>query len=166
MIRSETKDDHAAVRRVNIDAFESSAEADLVDALREQADPIVSLVAVDEDDVVGHIMFSPVTMPDRPDLNLMGLAPMAVSTEKQRGGIGSQLVEAGLEECRRLNIDAVVVLGHPEYYPRFGFIPSVRFGFKSEYEVPDEIFMAMELRSGSLSECTGPAQYHTAFAEL
>lgn len=166
MIRSETNDDHAAVRRVIIDAFESSAEADLVDALREQADPIVSLVAVDDDDVVGHIMFSPVTMPDRPELKLMGLAPMAVSTDKQRGGIGSQLVEAGLEECRKLNIDAVVVLGHPEYYPRFGFIPSVQFGFKSEYDVPDEIFMAMELNAGALDGAIGPAQYHLVFAGL
>ena len=111
-------------------------------------------------------MFSPATMPDRPELRLMGLAPMAVAAERQRIGIGSQLVEAGLDECRRLEVDAVIVLGHPEYYPKFGFVPSTQFGFKSEYDVPDEIFMAMELSAGALEGASGPAQYHPVFAGL
>lgn len=147
-------------------AFESDAEAKLVDSLREQADPVISLVAVEHDVVVGHILFSPVTMDARPELKLMGLAPMAVTADRQRGGIGSQLVEAGLEECRRLGVDAVVVLGHPEYYPRFEFVPSTQFGFNSEYDVPDEVFMAIELRSGALAGASGQAQYHPVFASL
>lgn len=166
MIRQETGSDLDAVRKVNTQAFESPAEASLVDALRERADPVISLVAVEADVVVGHIMFSPVMMPDRPDITLMGLAPMAVATDRQRSGIGSQLVEAGLAECRNLGVDAVVVLGHPEYYPRFGFVPSAQFGFRSEYDVPEDVFMALELRSGSLSGSTGQVRYHTAFNEL
>lgn len=166
MIRPESSDDHDAVRRINKEAFDSDAEARLVDELREQADPIVSLVEVKDDEVVGHILFSPVTMDARPELRLMGLAPMAVTAGKQRSGIGSRLVEAGLEECRRLSVDAVVVLGHPEYYPRFGFVPSTQFGFKSEYDVPDEVFMAMELNAGALEGATGPVQYHPVFASL
>lgn len=166
MIREETDHDLDAIRSINTEAFESPAEASLVDALRVQANPVVSLVAIEADVVVGHILFSPVTLPDRPDVTLMGLAPMAVAKDKQRSGIGSGLVEAGLAKCRKLNVDAVVVLGHPEYYPRFGFTPSTQFGFKSEYDVPDEVFMALELRPGALSGCSGQVRYHAAFGEL
>ncbi len=96
----------------------------------------------------------------------MGLAPMAVAPEHQRKGIGSALVRAGLEQCKQLGFAAVVVLGHPEYYPRFGFSPSSRFGINSEYEVPEEVFMAMELQPGALSGKTGRVKYHAAFSNV
>ena len=166
LIRSEDVSDWAAVHAVNISAFETPVEANLVDALRSQAQPIISLVAVDSGSLVGHIMFSPVTLSDHLDLNIMGLAPMAVVPSHQSRGIGSDLVRVGLDRCRELGVEAVVVLGHPEYYPRFGFVPSVRFGIRSEYEVPDEVFMVVELQDGVLRNAPGTVRYHQAFNEV
>jgi putative acetyltransferase len=166
LIRAEKESDRDAVFAVNLSAFETPAEATLVDVLREQAQPVLSLVAEENGNVVGHIMFSPVSLSENPDLKVMGLAPMAVAPEHQRKGIGSALVRAGLEQCRQLGFVAVVVLGHPEYYPRFGFSPSSRFGIDSEYEVPEEVFMAVELESEALSGHTGRVKYHHAFSKV
>lgn len=165
LIRAEEQNDRDAVRAVNISAFETSTEADLVDALRKQAHPTVSLVAVDDKTVIGHILFSPVTLSGRPDLPIMGLAPMAVRPEHQRRGIGSALVRAGLEQCKLLGFGAVIVLGHPTYYPRFGFVPSTRFGIGCEYDVPEEVFMILELQPGFLQSASGTIRYHPAFNE-
>ncbi len=168
VIRPETPDDFDAVTQVNENAFGRPDEAKLVAALREQAYPIVSLVAVRDERVVGHILFTPVIAEEAlvtPGL-LMGLAPMAVRLGNQRAGIGSQLVRTGLEACTTLGCAAVVVLGHPEYYPRFGFVPASTFGLRSEYPVPDEIFMAMELVPDALEACHGVIKYHPAFADL
>ncbi|MFV9674185.1 MAG: GNAT family N-acetyltransferase [Anaerolineales bacterium] len=166
LIRAEKKDDQDDVFAVNGSAFETPAEATLVNVLREKAQPVVSLVAEDNGNVVGHIMFSPVVLLGYPGLKVMGLAPLAVSPEHQRKGIGSALVRAGLEQCRQLDFVAVVVLGHPEYYPRFGFSPSSRFGIDSEYEVPEEAFMAVELEPEALSGKTGRVKYHNAFNKV
>jgi putative acetyltransferase len=163
IIRPESPDDLRAIRDVNLSAFETEVEATLVDALREKAQPIVSLVAVSESVVVGHILFSPVTLSSQPGLPIMGLAPMAVVPERQRQGIGSDLVRAGIDECRAAGCVAVVVLGHAGYYPRFGFTPASRFGLVSEYDVPDEVFMALELASGVLRGNAGTIRYHPAF---
>jgi putative acetyltransferase len=166
IVRDEHPRDRAAVRAVNLAAFDTSAEADLVDTLRAQAHPIVSLVAEVDGEVVGHILLSPVTLDGHPELRLMGLAPMAVAPAHQRQGIGSALVRAGLERCRQLDIGAVVVLGHPSYYPRFGFAPSVRFGIRCEYEAPDEAFMLIELRPGCLRGMAGTVRFHPAFTDV
>jgi putative acetyltransferase len=163
LIRAEQPGDGEAVRAVNLAAFETQAEADLVDALRGQAQPLVSLVAERGGAAVGHILFAPVTLDGRPDLRIMGLAPMAVIPERQGEGIGSALVRAGLEICARMGFGAVVVLGHPTYYPRFGFAPSTRFGIRSEYDVPEDVFMALELAPGYLLGASGTVRYHTAF---
>ncbi len=128
LIRAEEEKDCAAVYAVNASAFETLAEAHLVDVLRSQVRPVVSLVAEDGGEIVGHIMFSPVSLSGHPKLKIMGLAPMAVTPEHQRKGIGSALVRAGLEQCQQLGFGAVVVLGHPEYYPRFGFVLSAPLG--------------------------------------
>ncbi len=151
---------------MNASAFETPGEANLVDALREQARPMVSLVAMDAETVVGHIMFSPVSLSGHPDLDIMGLAPMAVAPEYQRKGIGSALVRAGLDRCKQLNFGAVVVLGHSKYYPGFGFSPSMRFGIGCEYEVPEEVFMALELLPGYLRGASGTIKYHAAFSNV
>jgi predicted N-acetyltransferase YhbS len=99
-VRAERLEDRAAVRAVNVSAFDTAAEADLVDALRDQARPIVSLVAEENGEIIGHIMFSPVTLVGRPGLHLAGLAPMAVAPARQRKGVGCALVRAGLERCK------------------------------------------------------------------
>lgn len=166
IIRRERPEDRTGIRHVNLAAFDGVAEADLVDALRQQASPIVSLVAVENQTVVGHILFSPVTLLPYPDLPIMGLAPMAVLPPRQRLGIGSALVRAGLEECRRLGAVAVVVLGHAGYYPRFGFVPASSMGLTSEYDVPDDVFMALDLKGGALRQKSGTIRYHPAFATV
>jgi putative acetyltransferase len=165
-IRTEKATDRDAVYAVNVAAFPTPAEAGLVDALREQARSLISLVAEDHGNIVGHIMFSPVSLSAAPGLKIMGLAPMAVAPQQQRRGIGSALVRAGLEQCRQLDIAAVVVLGHPDYYPRFGFVPASHFGISCEYDVSDEVFMAIALQPGALSGNPGTAKYHSAFSKL
>ena len=132
LIRDETKDDRDAVYAINLSAFETSSEATLVDALRGQAQPNVSLVSEDNGELVGHILFSPVSLSGHPDCRMMGLAPMAVTPGHQNKGIGSALVQAGLDQCRKLGCIGVVVLGHPVYYPRFGFSPASEFAIDSE----------------------------------
>lgn len=165
-IRSETEADKEAVFDINAAAFPTDAEARLVDSLRTSAEPLVSLVAVENEDVVGHIMFSKVTLESFDELQLMGLAPMAVSPSLQRGGIGTGLVNAGLQRCRELGIGAVAVLGHPGYYPRFGFRPATEWGIKSEYDVPEDVFMLLELSTGYLQPYEGKIRYHAAFADV
>jgi len=166
LIRPEGQDDRAAVHALNSRAFASAAEATLVEALRKRAQPAISLVVEHEQEIIGHITFSPVSLSGHPDLQIMGLAPMAVAPEHQRMGVGSALVRAGLEQCKRLGFGAVVVLGHPEYYPRFGFVPSTRFHIGSEYNAPEDAFMAMELLPGYLHQRAGTIRYHAAFADV
>jgi putative acetyltransferase len=96
----------------------------------------------------------------------MGLAPLAVLPEFQRQGVGSQLVRAGLERCRDARLDYLVVLGHPEYYQRFGFRPASALQLRSEYPVPDDVFMALELRQGALGELPRLVRYRPEFAAV
>jgi putative acetyltransferase len=165
-IRNEEAKDLAAVHDLNVSAFGSPAEGDLVDVLREQAHPHVSMIAESGGMVLGHILFSPVSLTGHPDLKIMGLAPMAVLSEYRNGGIGSRLVRAGLEQCRELGSGAVAVLGHPGYYPRFGFTPSARFGIGCEDDAPEEAFMLLELVPGYLRGKSGTIRYHAAFRNI
>lgn len=172
-VRDESEADWPTVRQINELAFERPNEASLVDALRAAAHPHVSLVAVENGEVVGHIFFSPVSIEPEDAVSTiattamaMGLAPMAVLPRDQNRGIGSQLVREGLEACRRLGCEIVVVLGHPDYYPRFGFVPASRKGLRSEYDVPDEVFMAMELVPGALGGGRGVVKYHPEFGKV
>ena len=164
IIRTEMPTDIEQIRIVNERAFETAAEAQLVDALRETAEPFLSLVADDDGRVVGHICFTPVTLEriDGSTITIAGLAPMAVLPELQNRGIGSQLVRAGLDACRVHGFEAVVVLGHPEFYPRFGFAPASRHGVRSEYDVPDPVFMFLAF--SRREQWSGVARYHPAFA--
>ena len=163
LIRAEKECDREPVREVNIAAFGTLSEANLVDTLRQHVQTTVSLVAEENGEVVGHIMFSPVSLSGHPNLKVMGLAPMAVTPAHQKKGVGSALVRAGLDQCRQLGFVAAVVLGHPQYYPRFGFLPSFKFGIDSEYDVPKEVFMAMELQPDALSGKKGKVRFHSVF---
>ena len=167
IVRAEAPEDHAAIRRVIECAFGQSNEADLVDALRQKARPHISLVAVLNNEVVGHIFFSPVTIEsERETFTAMGLAPLAVSPDHQRQGIGSLLVSEGLKECVGIGHEVVVVLGHAAYYPRFGFTPASSKGIRSEYDVPDDVFMVAELRPGALRGRHGLVKYHPEFSKV
>ena len=144
-IRPERAVDRDAIRRLNQSAFGGPAEADLVDALRGSPDwiPELSLVAADGDELVGHVLFSVVALDSGPEL--LSLGPMAVAPERQREGIGGALVRRGLELAAGMRYPLVVVLGHPEYYPRFGFAPARGVGIDTPYEAPDEAWMALPL---------------------
>lgn len=169
-IRSETEEDHFAVYELNKQAFGTDSEAILVDKLREVARPTISLVAIDEGNVVGHLMLSPVTITGPSgavyESLIMGLAPMAVLPEMQRRGIGRALINAGLSSCKDQGMEAVVVLGHPDYYPQSGFYDASRFGLSCEFEAPPGCFMAQELEPGALSRTPGVVHYHPVFREL
>jgi len=164
-VRPEKPADRAAIHRVNSLAFARSEEADLVDALRDAGALAVSNVAELDGSIVAHVALSPVTIAGAMLLAL-GLGPMAVVPGLQRGGIGRALAGAALEQARRGGWQAVVVLGHPEYYPRFGFAPASSFGLRCEYDAPDEAFMALELRPGALAGIGGLVRYHAAFGSV
>lgn len=166
LIRLEEPKDYAGVYAVNASAFDTTAEAKLVEVLRREAQPYISLVAEEKGEIVGHILFSPVTLSGHADLMIMGLAPVAVRPEKQGKGIGSALIKAGLRGSKELGYGAVIVLGHKGYYPRFGFIPSVKYGIGCEYEVPPEAFMVIELVPGYLRGAEGIIKYHPAFKDV
>jgi putative acetyltransferase len=166
-VRHEREEDQPAVHKINEIAFGQPDEADLVDALRKNARPYISLVAVEQGVVLGHILFSPVTIESKDKIHtVMGLAPMAVVPERQRQGIGSFLVREGLKECLRIGHPVVVVLGHADYYPRFGFVRAKGKGITCEYDVPEELFMVAELTPGALSNICGLAKYHPEFGKI
>lgn len=165
-IRRETPEDINSIRYINEMAFGQREEAELIDKLRNRDALTLSLVAVQEGQIVGHISFSPVTVEsDCSSFEEISLATMAVIPEYQRSGIGLQLVRVGLEECCRLGHEIVVVLGHPDYYPRFGFVPAKPNGIDCEFEVPDEAWMVLELREGALKGRSGTVKFQPEFHE-
>jgi putative acetyltransferase len=144
-VRAEAPGDENAIRRLNELAFDGPVEADLIDALRgsEAWLPEFSLVADDGAGIVGHVLFSVVRLDSGPEL--LSLGPMAVLPERQRGGVGGALIRRGLELAQSSAYPLVVVLGHPAYYPRFGFQPARGYGIETPYEAPDEAWMALPL---------------------
>ncbi len=166
-IRIENQEDVLQVRTLNEQAFEQPAEANIVDTLRQACPEYLSLVAEDGKIIVGHILFTPVVIED-PGRTVqgMGLAPMAVKPDRQRQGIGSMLLKRGLQILRDQGCPFVVVLGHPEYYPRFGFEPASRHDLKSQWDgVPDEAFMIIVFDRDSLQNVGGVARYRDEFNE-
>jgi putative acetyltransferase len=161
-VRAEQAADIPRIHALNCAAFESPAEARIVDALRGQPG-VISIVAEEDGTIVGHIMFSPVRLTGADEVRAMALAPMAVAPARQRAGIGSALVLDGLARCRQQGVEALVVVGHPEYYPRFGFSLASGFGITCEFDVPDEVFMALELAPGALRGRTGQVFFNEAF---
>ena len=168
IIRREMPEDHPAVRRVNEQAFGRPQEADLVERLREGCPGVISLVANAGAEMVGHILFSPAVIErEGRSTNGLGLAPIAVLPDLQRQGIGKALIEAGIDKIRASGEPFVIALGHPGYYPRFGFVSASRFGIRCEYDgVPDEVFMILVLKDDVLAEISGVARYRPEFADV
>jgi putative acetyltransferase len=164
-IRPESPDDEAGVRHVNERAFPTPIEADIVDALRANCPDVVSLVAEENGRVVGHILFSPAVLATTTgEVHGMALGPMAVLPERQNRGIGSALVRAGLDQMRDRRCPFVIVLGHPAYYPRFGFEPAHRFGLRPQWEdIPAEAFMICFLDPTVDRPTAGTARYRDEF---
>ena len=165
-IRDEAPQDFPAIHDLNVLAFGNPAEALLVDNLRAADKAIISRVAILDGKVVGHILFSPITV-ERASSRLrgLGLAPMSVLPEFQNTGIGSSLVRDGLDVCRQKGYDLVVVLGHLRFYPRFGFTRAKDYGLDNEYDAVDN-FMVIELREGVLKTVEGLVKYAPEFGAI
>lgn len=165
-IRASCAADLRGVLAVHASAFPTDGEARLVDLLTSRGKARVSLVAEHRDEIIGHVLFSPVeivgTRGGPPGL---GLAPLAVSPAYQGRGVGARLVEAGLAVCRQLDCPFAVVLGEPEYYGRFGFRRASDFGLANEYHA-DDAFQVIELRPGSLANSKGLVKYAGELAEV
>lgn len=166
-IRQAYKKDFEDIREVNEEAFNQPDEANLVEMLRDGEKVIVSLVAEEEQTILGSILFSKASI-DGSDIKVAGLAPMAVLPEYQNQGIGTQLVEEGLDECMSQGYDVIIVLGHVDYYPRFGFKPASEYGICSEWEeqIQEDAFMLLELHTGVLDGIEGTARYADEFSEV
>jgi len=164
-VREEGPDDIDAIRRLNEKAFGQIAEANIVERLRENCPNLLSLVAIQADQIVGHLLFSPVSIEgDGKNMQGMGLGPMAVLPEYQRRGIGSLLVQKGLEILKNRSCPFVIVLGHPEYYPRFGFERASLYRILCQWEgVPDEAFMIRILDEEAMRGASGIARYQREF---
>lgn len=162
-IREELTTDTGAIREVNLQAFGQEHEGRIVDALRSNGAVLLSLVAVIDSQVVGHIMYSPASVDH---VTGAGLAPMAVLPEYQRQGIGTQLVTTGNQKLKASGCPFIVVLGHADYYPRFGFQPASNFGLKCEWPVPDNVFMALILDSTKMEGVSGLVKYRDEFSSV
>ena len=165
-IRKEQPGDEAQIYEVNYQAFERKQEAEVVDALRTSCPEGVSLVAEEDGKLVGHILFTP-TIIESEGRSIIGtgLAPMAVLPEHQRKGIGSALVRAGLETMRKAGEPFVIVVGHPGFYPKFGFERASKYGIRCEYkQVPDEAFMIVVYDEEKIKGINGVAKERSEFA--
>jgi putative acetyltransferase len=165
IVRPETDADIAAIGELVADVFRSPAEARLIDRLRDEGHILVSLVADTDHRIVGNVVFShlPIFMKDR-TIEAAALAPLAVHLDYRRSGIGAALVNEGLRICRQRGKDAVIVLGDPRYYTRFGFSPELAAGIASKYSSPS--FMAIELTPHVLRNARASVKYPNAFDDL
>jgi putative acetyltransferase len=168
-IRSETKDDYNIITQINDLAFGGTGESQLIINLRKTDSfiPELSLVALVDDKLLGHILFYPITIEAANNtFPTISLAPMAVYPDYQKKGIGTKLVIEGLQRSKNMHFESVIVLGHPNYYPRFGFKPASQWNLYSDFEAPDEAFMALELEENSLACKRGKVVYPKEYLEV
>ncbi len=170
IIRTETEDDYDQVREVNFQAFGNREdEASLVGRIRKSKFfvPQLSIVAELEKEIVGHLLMSKAEVRnEEKKQTVIVLAPIAVKPDHQKQGIGKHLIAEGLRRCNELGYDIVMLIGHPTYYPKFGFKPARAFGLElKQFDVPDEVFMVCELKQNALSDIEGELKYPRAFFE-
>jgi len=164
IIRKEAGEDPDFIRSIHRAAFHTPGESALVDMLRTQATPFISLVAERGGQLVGHVAVTPATLEgDDSVRDWMGLAPLAVLPAFQKQGIGGLLMKAAIAACADIGCEMLVLLGSPNYYPRFGFTPAAGFGLSSIYDAPPEAFMALALKDGAHEGKSGIVHYHPAF---
>lgn len=165
IIRQEKPEDINDIHALNELAFGQPQEANIVDKLRINCNSLLSLVAIENDNVAGHILFSPVKIEGQHGIiRGMGLSPMAVLPKIQRKGIGTQLVKSGIKNLKKIQCQFIIVLGHPEYYPRFGFERASLYGIKCQWEgIPDDAFMILWLDKSMMNPASGLAKYRDEF---
>jgi putative acetyltransferase len=162
LLRSEHPGDRQQVRKLNQAAFQRSDEADLIDGLRAEGAVLLSLVAELDGQIIGHILFSRMTIETTQNsVAAASLAPMAVLPDHQGRGVGSRLIQHGLAELRERGEQIVIVLGHKDYYPRFGFTSENARHLESPF--PPDVYMALELFEGALANIRGRVKYPAAF---
>ncbi len=169
-IRAEQPSDVEKIREVNDSAFEQENEGRLIAKIRETeafVDELSLVAETEQQEIIGHILFSRIGIETESGMaGSLALAPMAVKPESQNKGVGSALVREGLKRAAELGFKSVVVLGHPTYYPKFGFIRASEKGIKPPFDVPDEVFMVLELIPGALDEVQGTVRYSDAILEV
>ncbi|MDA3905592.1 MAG: N-acetyltransferase [Bacteroidales bacterium] len=169
VIRKENKKDYPEVYKLNLQAFNQITEPELVDRHRESDRfiPELSLIAEIDNKICGHILFTKIYIQSEGiNKESLALAPMAVLPDFQNQGIGKQLIKSGLEKAANIGFKSVVVIGHAEYYPKFGFKPALSFDITAPWEVPNDVFMALELQENALSDVHGLVNYAQAFMDL
>ncbi|MDD2665591.1 MAG: N-acetyltransferase [Methanocellales archaeon] len=166
-IRKGEEKDYKKVYEVNCLAFQQENESKLIEKIRKGKNfiPELSLVAEIEDEIMGHILFSRINIFGDSVFDSLALAPMAVSPEFQKKGIGSNLIKKGIEKAKELGFDSIIVLGHKEYYPKFGFQRASKWNIKCPFEAPDEAFMAIELTERAFEGKAGTVKYPDEFME-
>lgn len=166
-VREERPHDASRIHDLLASAFETDAEARLVDALRSAGGLTLSLVAEEADDIVGHIAFSPVVITTEHEVHAaVGLGPMATSPARRRRGIGAKLITEGLERLRAAEHRVCVVLGHADYYPRHGFLRASTLGIRWERPVPDDVFFVQALVPRALQGVSGVVRYRPEFSSV
>lgn len=167
IVRKEEEKDYSKVYNVNKLAFKQENESKLIEKIRKGKNfvPELSIVAEVDNQIVGHILFSKIKIVGDSVYESLALAPMAVIPEFQKQGIGSLLIRKGIETAKKLGFDSIIVLGHKEYYPKFGFQPVSKWKIKCPFDVPDEVFMAIELTEGALKGKFGVVKYPDEFME-
>lgn len=169
-IRPETVADQQSIYRLIELAFGQSNESRLVDLFRKDDCfiPELSLVALMNEQIIGHIIFTKIVIKGEEgrETASLALAPMAVLPEHQKSGVGGKLIRAGLAAAKKIGHQSVIVMGHKDYYPKFGFVPAERWEIGTHYEVPSEYFMAMELLPGALSNAKGIVEYSAPFSQI
>jgi predicted N-acetyltransferase YhbS len=166
-IRKEEVKDHKQIYEVNKLAFQQENESKLIEKIRKSENfiPELSIVAEIDNRIVGHILFSKIKIIGDSDYESLALAPMAVIPEFQKRGIGSELIKKGIDKAKELGFDSIIVLGHKEYYPKFGFQRASKWNIKCPFEVPDDVFMAIELTEKAFEGKAGTVKYPDEFNE-
>jgi len=169
-VRVEKPADYSKVKEVNDLAFGREGESNLIAAIRKSPSfvPALSLVAATEkEEILGHILFSIIYIKtELKSVESLALGPLAVKPKLQGIGIGSTLITEGLKRCRSLGFEHVILLGHSDYYPKFGFVPAINKGIHAPFEVPPETFMVYELKKNSLENIEGIVQYPEPFMSV
>ena len=165
IIRREKKEDFTKIYEINKQAFNQKDESELIERIRVGKNfiPELSLVAEENGKILGHILFSKIRIIGEKEYESLALAPMAVLPKYQKQGIGTKLIEEGLKKARKLGFDSVIVIGHKDYYPKFGFERASKWNIECPFEVPNESFMAIELMIEALKEKSGIVEYPKEF---